>query len=239
MKKTMISAALALAIAVPFAGNAFAAGLFNDIGGSAAQSQIETLQSNGIVHGVTAEQFRPGESLTAAQGVTLIVRSMQLSLAAISFNTAPTAEGYFEHVSNSAWYADDFVIAKANGLDIPSDIDPKQPLKREQFVHWLVQGLEKTGQYPLIKMYINIADEADLTTEYQGTVQRALLYKLTALDAEGNFKPQAVVTREEASVMVYNAVQFVEAHQEPVVEGDQPAAGSGQPVTDGSAEAAE
>jgi len=238
MKKKVISVALAMAIAVPFAGNALAAGPFNDIGRSAAQSQIEALQSQGIVQGVEDGQFRPTESLTAAQGVALIVRSMQLSLAAIDFNTAPTAEGYFEHVSNSAWYADDLVIAKANGLDIPADLDPKQPLKREQFVHWLVQGLEKTGQYPLIKMYIPIADEADLATEYQGTVQRALLYKLTALDAEGNFKPQTVVTREEAAVMVYNAVKFVETHQDPVTEGDQPAADDDQPVTDGGAEAA-
>ncbi|WP_237179173.1 S-layer homology domain-containing protein [Paenibacillus sp. MMS18-CY102] len=215
MKKTMIAAALTLALLAPLSnGHAFAAAPFTDIGGSSAQSQIEALQAQGIVHGVTEEEFQPTASLSGAQGVSLIVRSMQLSLAAIDFNQAPTAEGYFSNVSNTAWYADDFVIAKANGLDIPADIDPKQPLTREQFAYWLVQGLEKTGQYPLIKMYININDEADLTVAYQGAIQRALLYKLTSLDADGNFKPKAIVTREQAAAMVYEAVQFVAAHKD-------------------------
>ncbi|GFN32859.1 hypothetical protein PCURB6_31190 [Paenibacillus curdlanolyticus] len=236
MKKKLLSTVLAMVITIPMASNALAAGSFNDIGTSSAQIQIETLQSRGIVQGVTNEQFRPSDSLTAAQGITLIVRSMQLSLAAIDFMEAPTAEDYYKNVSSSAWYADDLVIAKVNGLDIPEDIDPKQPLKREQFVHWLVQGLEKTGQYPLIKMYINIADETDLTAEYQGTVQRALLYKLTALDAEGRFNPQAVVNREEAAVMVYNAVEFVRAHQE---QEQESAAGGSEPVTDAEQPAVE
>ncbi|EFM08633.1 S-layer domain protein [Paenibacillus curdlanolyticus YK9] len=215
MKKTMIAAALTLSLLAPLSnGQAFAAAPFTDIGGSSAQSQIESLQAQGIVHGVTEKEFQPKASLSGAQGISLIVRSMQLSLAAIDFNQAPTAEGYFSKVSNTAWYADDFVIAKANGLDIPADIDPSQPLTREQFAYWLVQGLEKTGQYPLIKMYININDEADLTVAYQGTIQRALLYKLTSLDADGNFKPKAIVTREDAAAMIYEAVQFVAAHKD-------------------------
>lgn len=218
MKKRMISAALAVALMVPFAGQALASSPFNDISSSTAQQQIESLQSQGIINGVTASEFRPTDSLTTAQGITLIVRSMKLSLAAIDFNTAPTTSGWFKNVSDEAWYANDFINAKANGLDLPEDIDPKQPMTREQFVHLLVQGLEKTGNYPLIKMYININDEADITTEYQGTIQRALLYKLAELDQDGNFDPQAVVTRADAAVLVYNAVKFVETHQEPVVE---------------------
>lgn len=222
MRKTMIASALTLSLLAPLSfGHAFAAAPFNDIGGSSAQTQIEALREQGIVQGVTKDEFQPSASLTGAQGIPLIVRSMQLSLAAIDFSEAPTAEGYFSKVSNEAWYADDFVIAKANGLDIPADIDPKQPLTREQFAYLLVQGLEKTGQYPLVKMYININDEADLTTAYQGAIQRALLYKLTSLDADGNFKPKATVTREEAAAMVYEAVKFVEAHKDKGAEATE------------------
>ncbi|PWW08573.1 S-layer family protein [Paenibacillus cellulosilyticus] len=229
MKKTMISAALAVVLMVPFAGQALASSPFTDISSSTAKQQIESLQAQGVISGVNASEFRPTESLTTAQGITLIVRSMNLSLAAIDFNTAPTASGWFKNVSDDAWYANDFINAKANGLDLAEDIDPKEPMTREQFVHLLVQGLEKTGNYPLIKMYINITDEAAITTEYQGTIQRALLYKLTELDKDGNFDPQAIVTRADAAVLVYNAVKFVETHQEPVVE--QPS--EEQPVDDG------
>jgi hypothetical protein len=218
MKKTMISAVLAMALMVPFAGQALASSPFNDISSSTAKQQIESLQSQGIINGVTTSEFRPADSLTAAQSVALIARSMNLSLAAIDFSSAPTASGWFKNISDEAWYANDFINAKANGLDLAEDIDPRAPMTREQFVHLLVQGLEKTGNYPLIKMYININDEADITTEYQGTIQRALLYKLTELDQDGNFDPQAIVTRADAAVLVYNAVKFVEAHQEPVIE---------------------
>jgi hypothetical protein len=76
----------------------------------------------------------------------------------------------------------------------------------------------KTGNYPLFKMYITIKDEADITPEYQGTIQRALLYKLTELDKDGSFNPQAVMTRADAAVLVYNAVKFAEAHQEDALD---------------------
>jgi hypothetical protein len=215
---SVISAALAVALMVPFAGQALASAPFIDIGSSTARQQIESLQAQGVINGVTASQFRPADSLTTAQGIKLIVRSMNLSLAAIDFDTAPTASGWFNNVSDDAWYANDFINAKANGLDLAEDIDPKKPMTREQFVHLLVQGLVKTGNYPLFKMYIIITDEADITPEYQGTIQRALLYKLTELDKDGSFNPQAVMTRADAAVLVYNAVKFAEAHQEDALD---------------------
>ncbi|MCK9862455.1 S-layer homology domain-containing protein [Paenibacillus sp. ATY16] len=164
--------------------------------------------------GVSSSEFHPEENLTGAQGIELIVRTMQLSLAAIDFNQAPTADGFFTNVKNDAWYAESFVIAHYNGLDLPADIDPNKPLTREQFAHYLVQALEKTGQYPLIKMYINIQDEKDITVDYQGTIQRALLYKIVALDAEGNFHPQQVVNRAEAAAILFAAHEFVETHKD-------------------------
>ncbi|MBW7460426.1 S-layer homology domain-containing protein, partial [Paenibacillus sepulcri] len=164
---------------------------------------------------------------------------MQLSLAAIDFNKAPTAEGYYTTVASDAWYADNFVVARANQLDIPGDIDPRAPMTKEAFVHYLVQGLEKTGQYPTVKMFIPIEDEKDITVDFQGTIQRALLYKLTALDDKGEFHPQALITREEAAVMLFNAAEFVESHKDMdngagagSVEGTDGVDGAG--ATDGS-----
>jgi len=214
MKKILVTSALSIALIVPMAGQAFAADTFKDIENSTAKAQIQALQDKGIVNGLSASEFGPSAKLTAAQGISLIVKSMQLSLAAIDFNQAPTAEGYFSTVSNDAWYADNFVVARANQLDLPGDIDPKAPMTKEAFVHYLVQGLEKTGEYPLIKMYIAINDEKDITVDLQGTIQRALLYKLTALDDKGDFNPQSIITREEAAVMIYNAAEFVETHKD-------------------------
>ncbi|WP_336784739.1 S-layer homology domain-containing protein [Paenibacillus sp. MMO-177] len=217
MKKRIAAAAISAAVLFgALSGQALAADHsgFTDIAGTSSRAQIEALQELGIVKGVSSSEFHPEENLTGAQGIELIVRTMQLSLAAIDFKRAPTAEGFFTHVKNDAWYADSFVIAHYNGLDLPADIDPNKPLTREQFAHYLVQALEKTGQYPLIKMYINIQDEKDITVDYQGTIQRALLYKIVALDADGNFHPQQIVTRAEAAAILFAAHEFVETHKD-------------------------
>ncbi|MCM3629170.1 S-layer homology domain-containing protein [Paenibacillus glycanilyticus] len=217
MKKRITAAAISAAVLFgAVSGQAFAANdsSFTDITSTSSRAQIEALQELGIVKGVSSSEFHPEESLTGAQGVELIVRAMQLSLAAIDFKEAPTAEGFFTNVKNDAWYAESFVIAHYNGLDLPADIDPTKPLTKEQFTHYLVQALEKTGQYPLIKMYINILDEKDINVDYQGTIQRALLYKIVSLDADGNFRPQQVVNRAEAAAVLYGAHQFVETHKD-------------------------
>ncbi len=222
MKKKFGVTAAALVLAVSLSSQAFAASSFTDIASSSSKTQIEALQQQGIIKGVSATAFHPEEQLTAAQGISLIVRATQISLAAIDFSAAPTADGYYTNVSNDAWYANDFIIAHYNGLDIPADIDPNAVLTKEQFVHYLVQAVEKTGEYALIKMYIQIVDEEAITVDYQGTIQRALLYKFTELDAEGKFDPVHVLTRAESAAMLYEARAFIDAHQNAVPDEPQP-----------------
>ncbi|MNF12220.1 hypothetical protein D3C80_2136380 [compost metagenome] len=52
-----------------------------------------------------------------------------------------------------------------------------------------------------------------------------MLYKFAALDEEGNFEPEHVLTRAEAAAMLYQADSFIEGHkeaamEEPVVEAE-------------------
>ncbi|RXZ82207.1 S-layer homology domain-containing protein [Paenibacillaceae bacterium] len=215
MKKIIASAVLSIALITPLAGNAFAAVSFTDLAGSAASAQIEALKEKGIVSGVTATTFKPAEELTASQGISLIVKGAQLSLAAISFNKAPTAEGYFKSVSNDAWYAESFIIAKANGLNIPEDIDPSAKLTKEDYVALLVQGMERGANLPMLNLKpVEIADEDAITVTNQGAIQRALHYKLLVLDESGSFNPKETVTREEAAAILYNAVEYLDNYEE-------------------------
>jgi len=223
MKKRLTAIAMSVVLTATMASVAYAnkTQTFTDIANLANKEQITALQQSGVIAGVTDTEFMPEAQLTSAEGIALIVRAMELSLAAIDFNKAPMAEDLFSKVKNEQWYSDAFIIAFYNDVDVPKDIDPNKPLTKEQFVHMLVNGLEKTGNYPLIKMYIQVNDEKEMTPSYQGTIQRALLYKLTALDAKGNFDPKHVMTRGEAASMLYEAVKFVQAHKDkPQPEGD-------------------
>ncbi|WP_169085898.1 S-layer homology domain-containing protein [Paenibacillus sp. PL91] len=211
-------AAVAVLLSASISTQAFAAGPFSDIANIGSKAKIEALQQQGIVKGVSDTAFHPEDNLTAAQGISLIVRATQISLAAISFPSAPTADGFYTKIKNDAWYTEDFVIAHYNGLDIPADIDPQAPLTKEQFTHYLVQAIELTGQYPTVKMFIPIQDEQEITIAYQGTIQRALLYKIVSLDEEGNFDPSHTLTRAEAAATLYDAVSFIEAHKDNVAQ---------------------
>jgi hypothetical protein len=214
-KRAVAAAVISLALALPAAGQAFAVSpVLQDIDHSAAKQQIQSLQERGIIQGAGGGQFNPQASLTVAEGVSLIVKAMQLSLAAIDFNQAPVASAYFSKVQDQAWYADAMVIAHFNGIELPADVDPQAPLTREAFTNYLVKGLEKTGSYPLIKMYIHISDEKELDAAYQETIQRALLYKVAELDDKGNFNPKQLVNREEGAVLLFKAVSFVDEHRE-------------------------
>ncbi|RED41323.1 S-layer homology domain-containing protein [Paenibacillus sp. VMFN-D1] len=187
---------------------------FKDLTGVQEKEKIESLHARGLVQGMTGDEFRPQAALTASQGVTMIVKSLKLNLDGIAFIKKPEAKDVFTRVANDAWYAQPFIVAHYNELDIPASIEPGRTLTREEFIHYLVQGIERTGAYPLPKIYIQIKDEASITPSYQGTIERALVYKVTALDPEGNIHPKDPISRAEAAAMIYEAVAFVESHEQ-------------------------
>lgn len=83
-------------------------------------------------------------------------------------------------------------------------------MTKEQYAHYLVQAVEAVGNLPMINIVpADIADEAALTPSYQGSIQRSLKYKITSLDASGKFNPKSELTRAEAAIMLYNALEFL------------------------------
>jgi len=156
--------------------------------------------------------FAPREEITAAEGVTLIVNALKDKLGLELVKLAGPSS-YFPKVADNAWYAYAFSAAHYKGIDILKDIDPNRPLTKEEFLFFLQQGIEATGGYPLIKIFINIADEADLNPLYQGAIQRSLIMQISQLDADGKFYPKTVLDRSEAAAYAYNAISFVQSHK--------------------------
>ncbi|MCP3807053.1 S-layer homology domain-containing protein [Paenibacillus sp. Lou8.1] len=186
---------------------------FKDLNNVSGKEKIISLKDQGLLKGVSDTQFLPSSKVTAAQGIQLISGGLQLSLAAIDFNKAPQASGLFTHVRDTAWYAEAFINAHYNGVDIPKDIDPAKALTKEEFTHMLIQGMEKAGVLPMIKIApANIADDSELEPSYQGSIQRSLVYKVNTLDANEKFHPKKEITRAEAAVMLYNALEYLNAH---------------------------
>lgn len=192
-------------------GQMFAAGnTFKDIDNITGKDKIISLKSQGLIKGVSESQFLPSSKVTTAQGIQFISGGLQLSLAAIDFNKAPVASGLFTNVKDKVWYAEAFINAYYNGIELPKDINPSAPMTKELFTHYLVQGIESIGNLPMINIVpVDLTDETSLNPSYQGSVQRSLKYKINALDKSGKFNPKSEITRAEAAIMLYNALEYL------------------------------
>lgn len=215
MKKiAALSLSILLGSSLTF-GSAYA---FTDLEEGQATAVL-ALKDRGIVSGFDNEHFVPKGKISYAQSVQMIVKGLDLNMDNLRFIKQPLASDSYSNIPNDAWYADAFIIAHYSNLDIPKDVNPNATITREQFGNLLVKALETKGQFPLVKMYIEIKDEDQLTLDYQGTIQRLLLYKITALDGNGKFNPKSELTRGEAASWLYNAIRVLEAHvQKPQVE---------------------
>ncbi|WP_127579690.1 S-layer homology domain-containing protein [Paenibacillus koleovorans] len=209
MRKRWISAILVLLLLLSVQANAFA---FSDIKGDAAEADIIALRDAGIVSGMSAEQFAPKGKVTYAQAVHLIVKGFGLNIDHIRFIKQPLASDFYSNVPNDSWYAESFIIANLNGLSIPQDVNPNSVITREQFAQLLFEGISVKGDFPLIQIWINIQDEADVSKEYMTSIQSLLIMKVAMLE-DGNFLPKQEVTRGEAAQLLHRAMQFVKKHQ--------------------------
>jgi len=186
---------------------------FDDLEGVEHADKIRDMRDRGIVSGVSKDKFVPHQKLTAQQAIPLIVKSMQLSLAHMTFIKAPEATDYFTNVPNDAWYAEAFIVAHLNGVPLEKDINPNAPVTREQFVHWLMSALHTTGEYAWIEMYHMIEDEKQVSEGYMDSIQKAIIAGVVELPEDAKFRPQEPITRAEAAVMARGAIQFVEDHR--------------------------
>lgn len=215
-KKTIIASVLTLALA----GQCFAGAVpFTDISGIAGKDKIVSLQEQGIIKGNGSGLFAPDAPVTAAQGIQLLVNAFDLNIDNIRFIKAPKASDYFKHAKDNAWYSEAFIIISFSGLDLPSDLDPSAKWTREEFTNYLVTLMEQQGNLPLINLIpTEISDSAKMNILYSGAIQRALVYKLVQLDADGGFRPAEAVTRADAAVQIYNALEYLKAHPAPQVQ---------------------
>ncbi|ETT63291.1 S-layer homology domain-containing protein [Paenibacillus sp. FSL R7-277] len=214
MKKNTIAAITAVTLlSFSLGGQIFAAGSsFKDIGQVTGKDKINSLKEQGLIKGISDTQFLPASTVTTAQGIQFISGGLQLSLAAIDFNKAPQASALFSKVKDNAWYAEAFINAHYNGVNIPANIDPAKPITKELYTSMLVQAVEKAGNLPMINLVpVELTDADALDPSYQGSIQRALKYKITALDASGKFNPKSNITRAEAAVMLYNTLDYLKS----------------------------
>ncbi|WP_036709891.1 S-layer homology domain-containing protein [Paenibacillus pinihumi] len=206
MKRKMVT--LLLLTLVGLIGITQSAWAFSDTKGSTYRSEIDGLKKLGIISGDKQNKFKPGENLTNAEAVVLIVKGLKLNIDNLRFIKEPLVKDYFTKAKDKMWYSQSFIIAQYNGLELPKNIDPSAKITREQFAHYLFKGIEHQGEYMFPAIYISIHDEKDIAKAYKDSVQKMLITKIAALDKKDNFYPKANIKRGEAAAWLYRSIQF-------------------------------
>jgi S-layer homology domain. len=214
IKSKLICVSVTAAMLLTMTISSFAASNpFSDLKDVATKDKILFLQEKGIVKGIGNNRFAPDTQITAAQGVQLIVNAFDLNLDTVRFAKEPKATDYFTKADNNAWYAQGLITAAVNNMPLPADLDPQQKWTKEEFTNQLIQTMENHYNLPAIKLvHQDIADQDEMTPEYDGSIQRALLYGVVKLDGDGNFNPKSEITRAQAAEEIYNALEYIDAH---------------------------
>ncbi|WP_199619167.1 S-layer homology domain-containing protein [Paenibacillus alkalitolerans] len=226
--------AVLLTVVVSICTLASGALAFSDLQGVAGKEKIVQLHKEGKINGIGKGLFAPKKMMTIEQSVALIVKGLDLNLNAFRFVKKPEASDYFTHIPNNAWYASAFVAAHLNGVPIDKDVKPGTPVTREQFVKLLMIAVYTKGDYAWVELFVEVKDADKITDGYMETIQRALIAKIAELDKDGNFRPQGMVTRAEAAVMLHHAIRFVKENEEqkqPSPNPDDPASNEQVNVT--------
>ncbi|WP_308638961.1 S-layer homology domain-containing protein [Paenibacillus silvisoli] len=182
---------------------------FSDTKSDPNEAKILELQKLGILSGGKDGAFQPKGKLTYAAGITMIVKGLGLNIDNIRFIKEPKVSDSFPKMKDDAWYANTFIIASLNGLEIPRDTDPSAIMTREQFAHHLMKCVLKKGDFAFIDLYVMLKDEKEVTPAYMDSIQKLLITKIAQLDSKEKFNPKAAITRSDAAGWLYGAIQFV------------------------------
>lgn len=149
------------------------------------------------------------DSIDIAKAVTLIVKGLDLNIDNIRFIKEPKASDYYTKIRDNAAYAEIFIIAQFNGLELSKDINPSAKVTREQFAKWLYGALSHKGDYAWIEIYHEVADAKQVTKGYMDSIQKLLIAKIITLDNKQKFHPKNNVSSMEAATMIAKTVKFI------------------------------
>ncbi|SFI73407.1 S-layer homology domain-containing protein [Brevibacillus centrosporus] len=208
---------IAAVLTLSIGQQSFAATPFADINQVAEKNIIIDLQEKGYVHGVDEQRYMPEALMTAAQGFQLIVNALKLEADPVK------SEQPIQNVDPDEWYADVLQIAAQNGIEMPADFDPNRSWTREDFIYHLMLSMEHKYPFPMIKIApVEFADSDELTLQYQGAVQRAIVRGIVKLDEDRMLHPKDELSRADAAELIYQAIAYLDAHPGPAVEPTQP-----------------
>lgn len=172
---------------------------FDDLAGySWAESAIYDLAERNIIKGTSDRTFSPGEMITRADLVVILVRALDLR--------ASVTQGPFNDVPKSAYYYTSVMVAKELGIvkgDLKGDFFPEQPVTREDIFVIMKRALE-TAKIPLSNRGYDVRRYNDYHTvsDYAKQAVEDLVASGIVKGSGSFLYPKNYATRAEVAVLV-------------------------------------
>ncbi len=175
---------------------------FNDLNGySWAEAAILSLAKDGVIKGVGEGIFAPGNNITRADFIILLVRA---------FEQKSDSEENFSDVSKNDYFAKELAIAKNNGLVNGvgnNKINPRGSIKRCDMMVMVYRTLKKLG-IELKSDKVNMLDMSSVP-EYAKEAVTALISNGIVNGKGGYIAPNEHTTRAEVAVLLSRILEFI------------------------------
>lgn len=163
-----------------------------------ARKQIEYLSYKEVLVGDGSGKFRPDDTVTRAEFITMLVKL---------FGLRETKDVSFTNVPK--WALETVQKAAAQGflLDYPADVNFNDKLTREEAIALLMRYLayENEGN----PLFTPVEDYYEISTAYRDYVVQAVSLGIISGFDDGTFRPKNVLTRAQALTILYYAAGAV------------------------------
>lgn len=219
MRKFIVSVLIASLLIGLMASVSFAeTSEFSDIDKSYAKDAILELQAKGIINGMDNSHFNPKGTLTRAEFVTIMVRSLGLDISATTSSFSDVSGWAIPYVE--AAYKAGIISGTGGGK-----FSPGTATTREMSIVILVRSLQTKGELDE-NATLNFTDANKISDWAKPFIAIAQKYGLVTGNPDGSFNPKGKANREMAAIMGSNLlvaiviVVNVEPKPDPTPEPD-------------------
>ncbi len=179
---------------------------FQDTSAHWAREYIGRLAARGVVNGMGDNYYQPDASLTRAQFLTMLSKTIYgldpSQTAPAGFTDVPAAEWYYNYVN---W---GFANGIVNGIDEVT-FAPNDNITREQMAIMLNNFARSTELVlPETGAGASFTDSAMISPWAADSVNKIVSSGVMSGYPEGNYNPQGKATRAEAATVIYKLIMI-------------------------------
>lgn len=201
---------------------------FTDVGGNYAWAQeaIHELVTRNVLAGMDGKTFAPASPVTKEQFAKMLVLALEIEL-------IEGADSNYSDIADDRWSKDYINTAKNFLFDDSygsNSFNPAENYSREKCAYAIAQALGIAADKHLLNKNVlseNFTDETSITASIRTPIAIVAERGIVKGDS-GKLRPKGEVTRAEAAVLLYRAIQYKNRNSQELFITQTPILGKSQ-----------